>query len=65
MKKEKNKLLFFFAVVCLQSMAANFAHPVTPTIIKNLGLGDYMFGLAFAGMAGANWRTMYRAEPFC
>lgn len=55
MKKEKNKLLFFFAVVCLQSMAANFAHPVTPTIIKNLGLGDYMFGLAFAGMAGASF----------
>lgn len=55
MRKDKNKLLFFFAIVCLHSMAANFAHPVTPTIIKNLGLGDYMFGLAFAGMAVASF----------
>ena len=46
--------------VCLHSLAANFAHPVTPTIIKNLGLGDYMFGLAFAGMAG----TSFLFSPF-
>ncbi|MBQ7916931.1 MAG: MFS transporter [Firmicutes bacterium] len=52
MKKQKPQLLFFFILVCLHFLAANFAHPVTPTIIKNLELGDYMFGLAFAGMAG-------------
>ena len=45
-------MLLFFVLVCMHSLAANFAHPVTPTIIKNLALGDYMFGLAFAGMAG-------------
>ncbi len=53
-------MLGFFMIVCLQSMAANFAHPVTPTIIQNLGLGDYMFGLAFAGMAG----TSFLFSPF-
>ena len=53
-------MLPFFMIVCLQSMAANFAHPVTPTIIQNLGLGDYMFGLAFAGMAG----TSFLFSPF-
>ncbi|HIR35654.1 MAG TPA: MFS transporter [Candidatus Faecimorpha stercoravium] len=60
MKKIVSPMLPFFMIVCLQSMAANFAHPVTPTIIQNLGLGDYMFGLAFAGMAG----TSFLFSPF-
>ena len=32
--------LFFFAVA-LESLAANFAHPITPTLIQNLQLPDY------------------------
>lgn len=57
---KKKDFVLFFMFVCLHSLAANFAHPVTPTIIKNLGLGDYMFGLAFAGMAG----TSFLFSPF-
>ncbi len=34
---------------------ANIAHPVTPMFIKELGLGDSMFGWAFAGMAITNF----------
>lgn len=39
----------------LYSLVANFAHPVTPTFIKDLGLHDYMFGLAFACMSFTNF----------
>lgn len=53
--KSKNKLLIFFAITLLQYLAANFAHPITPTIIKNLNLNDYMFGLAFAAMSFTNF----------
>lgn len=30
------------------NLAANFAHPVTPTVIQELHLHDYMFGVALA-----------------
>lgn len=53
--KSKKKLLIFFAITLLQYLAANFAHPITPTIIKNLNLNDYMFGLAFAAMSFTNF----------
>ena len=53
--KSKNKLFIFFAITLLQYLAANFAHPITPTIIKNLNLKDYMFGLAFAAMSFTNF----------
>lgn len=45
----------FFAVMFVFNMAANFVHPVTPTIIVNLGLNDYMFGLALAAMMAFNF----------
>lgn len=45
----------FFAIVALESLAANFAHPITPTLIKNLQLPDYSFGLLFAGMSFTNF----------
>ena len=44
----KGRLPAFFAVMFVFNMAANFAHPVTPSIIQTLGLSDYMFGLALA-----------------
>ena len=39
----------------LYSLVANFAHPITPTFIQDLGLHDYMFGVAFACMAITNF----------
>jgi len=39
----------------LFQLAANFAHPVTPTIIQDLELPDYMFGLMLAAMQLSNF----------
>lgn len=51
----KNKLLIFFIINGIFNLAANFAHPITPTVIKNLELGDYMFGVAYGAMMGLNF----------
>lgn len=45
----------FFAISMIHFLAANFAHPFTPTLIQNLGLHSYMFGLAFAAMSFTNF----------
>lgn len=45
----------FFAVSLLQYIAANFAHPITPTLIHDLALPGYMFGAAFAAMSFTNF----------
>ena len=44
-----------FMIIGLYSLFANFAHPITPTVIQNLGLHDYMFGVAFAAMSLTNF----------
>ena len=49
------KMYIFLTIVAIESLAANFAHPITPTLIKNLELPDYMFGVAFAGMSFTNF----------
>ena len=48
--KYKTRFAAFFAAMTLFNLAANFAHPVTPTVIKNLNLHDYKFGLALAAI---------------
>ena len=53
--KYKTRFAFFFAAMILFQMAANFAHPVTPTIIHDLALPDYMFGLMLAAMQLSNF----------
>ena len=53
--KYRFRFFLFFAVMILFNLAANFAHRVTPTIIQNLGLPDYMFGLMFAMMMVSNF----------
>ena len=53
--KYKTRYLLFFAGMILFQMAANFAHPVTPTIIQDLHLPDYMFGLMLAAMQLTNF----------
>ena len=50
-----NKLIVFFIINGMFNLAANFAHPITPTVIKNLALGDYMFGVAYGAMMGLNF----------
>lgn len=51
----KKQIFRINLIIILYSLAANFAHPVTPAFIKMLGLHDYMFGLAFGMMALANF----------
>ena len=53
--KYKLRFLGFFLAMTLFHLAASFAHPVTPTIIQDLGLNDYMFGLMLAAMMLANF----------
>ena len=54
-------MIFFFAVMFVFNMAANFVHPVTPTIIVDLNLNDYMLGLALAAasLAAVKGRELY------
>jgi len=49
------KLLIYYILVAVESLAANLAHPITPTLIQYLNLPDYMFGLMFAGMSVTNF----------
>ena len=51
----KLRFSLFFAAMILFNLAANFAHPVTPTIIQELQLPDYMFGLMLAAMQISNF----------
>ena len=51
----KLRFSLFFTAMVLFNLAANFAHPVTPTIIQQLGLPDYMFGLMLAAMQISNF----------
>ena len=53
--KYKTRFSIFFAGMILFQLAANFAHPVTPTIIQDLKLPDYMFGLMLAAMQLSNF----------
>lgn len=53
--KSKKRVLSFFSVCVLALIAANLAHPVTPTLFKGLGFGDYMFGYALAIMLVVNF----------
>lgn len=51
----KSRFFLFFVAMVLFNLSANFAHPVTPTIIQDLQLNDYMFGVALAMMQLANF----------
>lgn len=54
-KNNESRMIPFFVVMFVFNMAANFVHPVTPTIILDLNLNDYMFGLALAAMMAFNF----------
>lgn len=53
--KYKVRFFLFFAAMVLFQLSANFAHPITPTIIQDLALPDYMFGLMLAAMMLSNF----------
>ncbi len=53
--KRKNNMTIFLAISFLHYIGANVAHPITPTIIVNLDLRNYMFGAAFAAMSFTNF----------
>ncbi|MBR0139448.1 MAG: MFS transporter [Firmicutes bacterium] len=46
----RKKFVVYLVGVCLMSIAANLAHPVTPTLIVERGLDSSMFGVALAAM---------------
>lgn len=53
--KYQTRFFFFFIAMILFHLSANFAHPITPTIIQDLQLNDYMFGVALAMMQLASF----------
>ena len=52
--RRNRPIVFFFCISSLFNMACSFAHPVTPVLFKQLGLQDYMFGVALACMSFGN-----------
>ena len=53
--KYKTRFVLFFVAMIMFSLSSNFAHPITPTIIQDLNLNDYMFGVALAMMQLSNF----------
>ncbi|MBR5266690.1 MAG: MFS transporter [Lachnospiraceae bacterium] len=51
----KKRFFAYFATMVLFNMAASFAHPVTPTIIQDQNMHDYMFGVALGVMLITNF----------
>ena len=50
---KRNPILRLLIMNAIYSLVANFAHPVEPPFYQQLGLPDYIFGVAFASMATA------------
>lgn len=53
--KQNRRTLIYFSIVVLFALAANFAHPVTPTFIVERQLDSSMFGVALAAMMSCNF----------
>jgi DHA1 family multidrug resistance protein-like MFS transporter len=54
-KNKTTNLSWFFVLMFLEMMFANFAHPVTPYLIEVRMLPAYTFGFAFSAMAFTNF----------
>lgn len=54
-KNKTTNLTWFFVLMFLEMMFANFAHPVTPYLIEVRMLPSYTFGFAFSAMAFTNF----------
>lgn len=57
---KNKKIIIFFCICTLFNMAANFVHPVTPTLIVERNLNSAVFGTALAAMQ----TTMFLLPPF-
>ena len=56
----KHRFSLFFFAMTLYIFSSNFIHPITPTLIQDLNLPDYMFGL----MPAATLLFMFLFSPF-
>ena len=54
-RKIPKPVVVLIALYGLEGFAANLAHPVTPSLLKNLAMPAYVFGLAFAVMQFSNF----------
>lgn len=52
---EKRKMTIFILFNLILTIGMNLGHPVTPSLIKSLDLGDHVFGIAFAAMSTMNF----------
>lgn len=60
-RERMDQHLFYYYLGCIVlSVAANAAHPVTPTLFTTFGLGSYIFGVAMA----AQMLTNFLFSPF-
>lgn len=52
----KNSVIWRILILTVvYNVAANLVHPVTPTLILEKGMPDYLFGVLFASMAAGNF----------
>ena len=47
----KKSIIIILSIFFLQGVIHNLGHPVTPSLIEELGISDFMFGLFFATMS--------------
>ena len=55
MNRSAKRIYLFFIIAFIFNMAANFAHPVTPTFIVDRQLDSSLFGVALAAMMAMNF----------
>lgn len=58
--KSSRTIVLFMLITAWEMVFANFAHPITPTLIQNLKLPAYTFGAAYAAMSF----TSFLFSPF-
>lgn len=47
----KKSIIIILSIYFLQGVIHNLGHPVTPSLVKLMGIEDYMFGIFFATMS--------------
>lgn len=48
---QDKSIVIILSIYFLQGVIHNLGHPVTPSLVKDLGIEDYMFGIFFATMS--------------